>query len=293
MKQIWAPAYHAGYGPLQWPMLVYGYGKTVWLTVPAMLILGGSQYLAPAYLLAGVAVLGLVLAAIAVRRPPPAALRWITWWLLAFVAVTAIFYAVAMSDSQRWYGSEPFFVFTLLGAGWLAHALGDGGAGRRPRLEMRLQLAAFAVAALLVLRCTLLTPMLYPWQYDVYRSQSAFASQVPEGERIGCFNAGIPGYFYDDVIDLDGLVNYNVVPYWRAHQFAHYLQDANVHYVADEIDSIKRAAAFSTDPFTLVAIASVALRGSAQPTRTLYRVETLPVLTTGGGPSKPSRQPAR
>ena len=130
------------------------------------------------------------------------------------------------------------------------------------------------MALVLLVKFVLTMPNLYPWQRDVHRSQPGFEAEVPRGMRIGSFNAGIPNYFGGrEVINLDGLVNHTVIPYWREGRFEAYLRDAGIAYIADENESLSRARSFSPAPFTLVPVDSVELTGWSSRYRRLWKVE--------------------
>jgi hypothetical protein len=75
------------------------------------------------------------------------------------------------------------------------------------------------------------------------------------------------------------------VPYWKAHRFSQYLEDAHVHYLADEVDAINRGEAFSAIPYKLMPMKSVALHFWKHPTRTLCQVG--PLGSAGDGPVNP------
>lgn len=90
---------------------------------------------------------------------------------------------------------------------------------------------------------------------------------------MGCFNAGIPAYFgHRLVINLDGLVNHAVHPYWRQHRFERYLADEGIAYIADEEESLKFAAQFASAPICVTPVASTTLTGWPG-RRFLWRVE--------------------
>jgi len=250
MKMIWASVYYGGPGP-KWIQLFYEYCRDYWLGNPVTLMLGGPAFQTPAYLAIGILLFGIAYGASVSTKRAPAPLRWTSWWLLTFVLISSGFYSVAMTDSQRWYCAEPMLVFWLLGAAWLPRAAESFPQLAKLRGAFAPQAAIFALMAALMLKSAFRTPDLYPWQRDVYVSQPRFAEHVPPDQRIGCFNAGIPGYFYDNVIDLDGLVNHNVVQFWAAHRFTRYIDIAHVHYIADEKDALTRGVIFSSpsDPF--------------------------------------------
>src|SRR5262249_17264487 len=79
----------------------------------------------------------------------------------------------------------------------------------------------------------------------------------PPRGRVACLTVGIPAYFGNrTVVNLDGLVNHAVGPYWRRHEFFEYLSASHLEYVEDEDSALGRATAFSTHTLKLAALAS-------------------------------------
>ena len=191
--------------------------------------------------------------------------------LLALATIAmGMAYGYGVSDHQVWHLAEPALAVWLVLLGWV-------GACAATLLDKRHQTAAAltflaATAVLGVTGAREFAPH-YPWQRDVYRSQPVLEEMVPPGERIGCFNAGIPAYFSDrTIINLDGLVNHDAVPYWQKHRFADYLAAARIGYIIDESDSVNRARAFSDRPLDLTVLASGPLAGWKHPVRYLLQV---------------------
>ena len=113
----------------------------------------------------------------------------------------------------------------------------------------------------------------WAWQRDVYASIEPIEELVPDWARIGCFNAGIPGYFSQRrIINLDGLVNNAVVPYWQAKRFDQYLSDADIGIIYDEELSMARARQFSQGSPRLEEIARYPLTNYIVDTRFLWAV---------------------
>jgi hypothetical protein len=124
-------------------------------------------------------------------------------------------------------------------------------------------------------RLTTLDP--YPWQRDVFRSQPAFERLVPPGLPIGSFNAGIPGYFsHRTIINLDGLVNHSVYPYYKARRFDAYLRERGIEYISDEEASLDRARRFTTGPLAVRVLDRAPLTRWWSGDRYLWRITTEP-----------------
>ena len=114
----------------------------------------------------------------------------------------------------------------------------------------------------------------WAWQRDVYASIGPVDRLTPEGARIGCFNAGIPGYYSRrKIINLDGLVNNAIVPYWRAKNFERYLIDARINAIYDEDLSLTRAEEFSHGLPELDVIAKYPLTNYVVDTRYLWMLK--------------------
>ncbi len=195
--------------------------------------------------------------------------------LLAVVTIgMGLAYGYGVSDHQVWHLAEPALAVWIVLFGWIG-ALASSKIGARQTAAAG---CAFLVAATIlgVMGAREFAPH-YLWQVDVYRSQPVLERMIPPGERIGCFNAGIPAYFSPrTIINLDGLVNHDAVPYWKSHRFADYLTAARIGYIIDEPDAVSRARAFSGKPLDLTVVASGPLTGWNPPVRYLLRVEPSP-----------------
>jgi hypothetical protein len=200
----------------------------------------------------------------------------IAWsaWLIGTTILTGLIYGLFYWDAPDWYHTQPALLIFILIYAWIVHAAGAGGRwgavfGKGvPALLLLLTLfGAFSFYAD--------PPISYPWQWDFYNSQAEFEKLVPPGEPIGCFNAGIPGFFSQRrIVNLDGLVNDSVVPYFRTRTLDRYFHDEGIHYLADETFCLERAAPFLSGPVRLRPLASVPLRNWYAPRRFLWRVET-------------------
>lgn len=76
---------------------------------------------------------------------------------------------------------------------------------------------------------------------DKFAVLSRVRSVVPKGTRIGSFNAGVFGYFLDDmtVINLDGVVNNAAYPYIAERKLEKYIALANIEYLLDDSRAIE------------------------------------------------------
>ena len=240
----------------------------------SQLFLGGIHL--NSYFILPLEIVELVLPVLFFRRawhdPQARSLVDLSLWLLSFLAATALFYGLFVSDIQIWYMVGPCLIFFFLTVAW-GHWLISHSA-RRPVLDApRFQAAICLLPLAFALHFLLRPPVTYPWQRDAYISQPKFEAMIPPQAQIGCFNAGIPAYFSDrTVVNLDGLVNNSVYPYWKSHTFDHYLADQHIDYIMDETDAVTRGQAFSSAPLRLLPLASAPLRGWMHPTRWLWRV---------------------
>jgi hypothetical protein len=180
-------------------------------------------------------------------------------------------YGAGAADLQSWYLGLPGLVVFLAALASVARLAGRGALG------FRLGLAVAMVAVVIGVRFWAAPFVPFPWQRDVLASLPAFESRVPPGARVGAFNAGIPAYFGTRaVVNLDGLVNHSVVPYWRDRRFPDYVRDAHISYVADEEGALRRARLFSSRDLPLREVGSVTLTGWTTGRRVLWRVEEAP-----------------
>jgi hypothetical protein len=167
---------------------------------------------------------------------------------LLHLFVAGAVYSTCFADVQCWYLALPYLesylVLIVLGGALCRAEIGD----MRMSRWRTMALAAVAVFTILSLvrYAQTLQKGYWAWQRDVYASIEPIERALPEGTRVGCFNAGLPGYFSRlRIINLDGLVNEAVVPYWRAKQFDRYLADAKIGVIYDEELSMARARQFS------------------------------------------------
>jgi len=190
---------------------------------------------------------------------------------LLALAVLALFaaYGAGSADVQSWYLGLPGFTLWLMALGSLAVLAGRGRRGRIVGTAVRVLAAGLGASFWR-------SPVVpYPWQRDVLASLPAFEARIPPDARVGCFNAGVPAFFgARTVINLDGLVNHAVVPYWRARRFEEYLRDARIAFIADEEGALRRARLFSSADLPLAPVGSIALTGWPTSRRYLWRVES-------------------
>jgi len=182
--------------------------------------------------------------------------------------LTGGIYATLFSDMQFWYKAQPGFVLYVVSFGCVAEFLAS-------RWPARGALVAGGLAAVFGLILIAEIPSLasYPWQRDVFESEQRFDQIVPQDQVIGCFNAGIPGYFSKHtIVNLDGLVNNTIYEYYRARRVDAYLRDAHVSYLADEVDALGRASRFMQQRPNLTELASAPLNGWISERRYLWRV---------------------
>jgi hypothetical protein len=56
--------------------------------------------------------------------------------------------------------------------------------------------------------------------------------QMPQG-KVGAFNAGVLGYYHPGVVNLDGLMNDDVVPYIKSGRLPEYIDRIGINYIVD------------------------------------------------------------
>ena len=195
---------------------------------------------------------GLILAALAVaawrawRRTDR--VERAAWWqgvkpLAAPLAAVVLFVLVHVSRGvymRGWYymSTVPALLtaLTLL----LDRVLKDR-ARRHPAggATARTAAAAAAVALLTLSAATLARPRY--GEVDKFKLVQAMNAKLPSGARVGSWNAGVYGYFFERgvVVGLDGLVNNEAYPYIRARTLARYCRDRQITYLADPVESLR------------------------------------------------------
>lgn len=272
MKALWAEHFMGGMSVSQRVGRAVTLVGSFWLAAPWLRTLG-SPFAINTFAWAGMlpAAAGVLLA---VRRPEDRRLILWSGWLLGATILTGAVYGLFYWDIQVWYRAQPAILLFVLSFVWIART---GTA-----LRGRWRLAFRTVVPLLLLVLSLWEarsffnhpPIIYPWQRDFHSSQVEFEKLVPPGEAIGCFNAGIPAFFSERrVVNLDGLVNGSVVPYYRAGHLDLYFKDEKIRYVADEPYSLHRSERFMRRPLPLRPLAAAPLQGWFTPQRVLWQVE--------------------
>jgi hypothetical protein len=167
--------------------------------------------------------------------------------LMHLLAAGAL-YGSCFADVAKWYLGLPYLecylVLAILG-GAVYRAFEAQGRARHWPAKALAVATVFTILGL-VRYVQTWQQGYWAWQRDVYAVIERMDEVVPEHTRIGAFNAGIPGYFSRrQIINLDGLVNQSVVPYWKARHFDRYLSDADIRVIFDEKLSMARAEHFS------------------------------------------------
>jgi hypothetical protein len=206
---------------------------------------------------------------------------------LLHVFVAGVVYSIFFADVQCWYLALPYLevylVIAILGGVLWQTATSDDRAKTWPAKALAVAIV-FTVVGLVRYGLTL-EKGYWAWQRDVYASIGPVDRLTPAGARIGCFNAGIPGYYsHRKIINLDGLVNNAIVPYWRAKNFERYLIDARINAIYDEDLSLTRAEEFSHGLPELDVVARYPLTNYVVDTRYLWMLKP-----SGPRQEKPSR----
>ena len=271
MKMLWAREAGSA-GTLHKVIVATHYVFGQWLSFPLEDVVAGNA--APGALRGAIAFAGCVMLVCALRRAAThaetRAYALVAGCLLLATFVSGSVYGFLFADSQYWYKAQPGFVLFVVSYGSLVATL-----SRRSTLPAALNQLTWAASTLLALvsLARVATLSSYPWQRDVLVSQRRFDALVPAGQNIGCFNAGIPGFFSDHtIVNLDGLVNNSVLPYYQQHRLDAYIRDAKITFIADEAWSLERGLKFAEHRLQLRELDRQALTGSAIPERLLWQV---------------------
>jgi hypothetical protein len=191
---------------------------------------------------------------------------------MAGTLLTGAVYGLFFTDKQDWYTGQPGLILYIVLYGTIVRGFLERRDGRHaPVISIGSVCVAISGATLVPLVLTLNS---YPWQRDVLESQPLFEQLVPGDQTIGCFNAGIPAYFSArKIVNLDGLVNNTVFPYYQRDQFDQYLRDTAIGYIADEDMSMVRAMLFVERAVPMAVLATVPMTWMPQTHRHLWRVE--------------------
>jgi hypothetical protein len=217
------------------------------------------------------------------RQTVVRALRSVAYPLLHVLAAGVV-YSTCFTDVQCWYLALPcleVYLAIVVVGGAICRVEAD-----RQRVQSwtkRALAVALVFTALGLVRYGLTFQKgFWAWQRDVYASLGRVAELTPAEAKIGCFNAGVPSYFGQRrVVNLDGLVNDAVVPYWRSKTFSRYLADAEIAFVFDDARSLERAGRFSQGFPAMKAIAQHPLTYCISDTQYLWELT----------PSRESRKP--
>ena len=240
----------------------------------------------PPSLLLATAILPALLGPLLVLRLPADHRRVLgacAWLLAAMVATGAVYGALAWTI-PFWYHALPGLFLFVLGYLWIGAAM-DAGELRRWARPVGVAAATLVLAASLLADVVAFRqpPDLYPWQPDMLRSVAVFDRVMPLGAPVACFNAGIPAFFGSRrVINLDGVVNVAVLPYYRARNLDRYFADEHLDYLADDTATLDEARPFFGAPLRLEPLASVSMTEWHAERRYLWRV---------GPPSPPQSAP--
>lgn len=101
----------------------------------------------------------------------------------------------------------------------------------------------------------------YPDQEVMFEGAHAMDALMPAGHSLGMFNAGIAAYSLErPVVNLDGVVNDEVVPYLVEARVADYLAERNICFVADFEEALAPVNESTTQPHVQQVLAIAALR---------------------------------
>lgn len=179
------------------------------------------------------ALLGLALLYVLIRRRDLLSGTWL--WMLVASLLIAAYYQFYSSAVQGWYVALPGFVLFVVAYGVAVKWFLASKAAADPKKANAFTAVAFGLFLAGYASFTILTPRPYWDQVHLLDSALKFEQEVPAGSTVACMNAGIPGYFSTRVriVNVDGLVNHNIVPYWQERRFDEYFKDNKIQYFSD------------------------------------------------------------
>ena len=187
--------------------------------------LGGDWFVYLALLIPLLAIAATVGTVLRLRRVPPTRLGHPSSLTVSCFAVLVGFVAVYSIDGavQRWYASNLLIPTALLLACIASTWLGS-----------RVFVIGMSVCvAYLAIGLTQITHTEYPWQTANLRAGLALREQASVG-TLGSWNAGILGFESDrGVVNLDGLVNDDAVPYVLSGRLDDYIRRRGVTAIVD------------------------------------------------------------
>ena len=73
------------------------------------------------------------------------------------------------------------------------------------------------------------------WKWQILSKRAGdFLANLPGGGRVGCWNAGVVSYYSGrEVINLDGLVNDDILPYVKSNALLAYIDEKHIRFIAD------------------------------------------------------------
>ncbi len=251
MKTLWMQGEISGLNPAE-RLWIYATRYATWLAYSLPWTWGGGVISVVATTFAWLCLLAAVV--IYLKRSPLQVRQAVgrvfpaVGYAVAHVAVAGAIYSACFADVQCWYLTLPYLetylVLVVLGSAICVTAI---DAERAKGWAFKAVVAGGVLTLLGLVRYAQTWQYgFWAWQRDVYTAIEPVDRALPAGARVGCFNAGIPGYFSRRrIINLDGLVNNAVVPYWQAKRFEQYLSDAHIGFIYDEKLSMERARQFS------------------------------------------------
>ncbi len=146
---------------------------------------------------------------------------------LALACVLAVIgYVLVYSrnaDVQYWYTASFMVPCAVLLA-----SLGRAALGRHLFVPAALVAAVYAAVGLSII-------MAAPWPNQIPTKAAALSLRTQDlGATVGAWNAGVLAFYSErDVVNLDGLVNDDVVPYVLSDTLADYVDARGIEYVVD------------------------------------------------------------
>ena len=189
-------------------------------------------------------------------------------WLGAFWALTGVIYALFFADARTWYWSTPGVALLTIFWGMAARVAARKGALREGKPLIGAGVLVWAIS----LNVSFLrdVPAPYRWQSAAFEANSWLETRVPRGAKLGVWNAGVTAYFGGfRVVNLDGLMNNDVVPFWKNRDFGAYLKREKIVWLFDLPEAMERLKPFLREPLE---VEEIAVHKPSR--RVLWRVKT-------------------
>jgi hypothetical protein len=169
-------------------------------------------------------------------------------WLAGPVVATGLFvlvHTLRAVHMRGWYYASIIPVLLILLAVLIDYWTDENREMTRPRSLNRKSVIKVGAALLFSLAAFAVFAQRYG-EIDKMAMVRMMNRSLPTGSRVGSWNAGLYGYYFDkgDVVNLDGLVNNDAYRYIVTRSLERYCQEKQVKYLVDPVGSLRFAKPF-------------------------------------------------